>query len=150
MQLSDTKLNLQFCPVVLQPIELLPKSFRKFEQGLESPGLSESSLFEAYSEYETQRKRKVAAAKRERVKLKETDQILQWSRRIDSSKKEPTMEKSYSHHKNRETSSHATVKATATNLLSEKVYKQAFDMIINNCTFFLSRTSEFLLHYKGI
>lgn len=103
---------------------------------MESPGLSESSLFEAYSEYETQRKRKVAAAKRERVKLKETDQILQWSRRIDSSKKEPTMEKSYSHHKNRETSSHATVKTTATNLLSEKVYKQAFDMIVNNCTFF--------------
>lgn len=73
-------------------MELLPKSFSDFKQGLDFTGLSHTSLLEAYAEYETQRKEKLRAAKKERVKLRQAEQRLQWRESADTFTKEPSID----------------------------------------------------------
>lgn len=76
----------------VQPVELLPKSFSEFKQGLDFTGLSHTRLFEAYTEYEMQRKEKLRAAKKERVKLKRAEQRLQWQDNTDIIEKPPIID----------------------------------------------------------
>lgn len=56
---------------------MLPKSYSEFKEQLQWADMSHFQLLEAYMDYESQRERKLMAAKEERCRLKQTKLLFE-------------------------------------------------------------------------